>query len=150
MTEKSPHSPLDACLADPNLARGAYDCGPGIVRQGYTVLGALSAHLCFRLARDQHGFDPGGRLGVLEIVDVARNLAVEEIGGIDDPGIDVDGKHAVGEAPVRPRGAGSGQRAAEQFADQRQTRALVLTERTDRALPLAVVARPLGFVRSVE
>ena len=80
MTEKSLHDPLDARFAHPDVAGGAYNCGPGIVRQRHAIPGAVGAHLRLRLAWDQHGIDAGGGLGVLEVADVARNLAVEEIG----------------------------------------------------------------------
>jgi len=60
-----------------------------------------------------HGIDARGRFGILEIGDVARNLAIEEIAGIDYLGIDINSEHAVGEAPVRPGGAGACKRAAE-------------------------------------
>src|SRR5258708_4054754 len=142
-------SPLYAHLAHADFARGIHYRRPGIVRQGHAVFGALGAHFGFRLARDQHGVDAGGRLGILEVADVARNLAVEEIGWIDQLGIDVNPEHAFGKTPVRPGGAGAGQRAAEQFADERQTRALVFAEGADRALALAVVARTFRGVRSV-
>src|SRR5216683_2308352 len=75
--------PLDAHLAHADLACGVHYCRPGIVRQGHAVLGALTSHFCFRIAGDQHLVRAGGRLGVLEIADVARNRAVEEVFGID-------------------------------------------------------------------
>src|ERR1700682_974000 len=150
MTLKLLHGPLYARLAHADFARGVHYRRPGIVRQGYAVFGAIGAHFCFRLARDQHGIGAGGRLGILEVADVARNLAVEEIAGVDHFGIDINREHAVGEAPVRPGRAGAGQRTAEQFADERQTRALVLAERADRALALAVVAGPFRTVRSIK
>src|SRR3984957_19180516 len=142
--------PLYACFTHADFARGVYNCSPGIVRQGYAVFGTIGAHLCFRLARDQDGIDAGSRLGFLEVADIARNLAVEEVGGVDHFGIDIHREHAVGEAPVWPGRPGAGQRATEQFADQRQTRSLVFAERADRALALAVVTRPLDFIRSVQ
>src|SRR6266478_4318633 len=37
-------SPLDAGLADADLAGGVDDSGPGIVRQRHAVFGALGAH----------------------------------------------------------------------------------------------------------
>src|SRR5258705_3033651 len=148
--KKSCGCPLYARLAHADLARGIHYRRPGIVRQGHAVSGALRTHLCFRLARDQHGIDAGGRLGILEVGDVPRNLAIEEIAGIDHFGIDIDREHAVGKTPVRPGGTRAGQRAAEQFADERQTRALVLAEGADRALALAVVARPFRGMRSVQ
>src|SRR6266566_3791049 len=148
--ERLLHGPLYARLADADVARGIHYRRPGVVRQGHAVFGALRAHFCFRLARDQHGSDAGGRLGILEVGDVARNLAIEEIAGIDHFGIDINSEHAVGKTPVRPGGTGAGQRAAEQFADERQTRALVLAEGADRALALAVVARPFRGVRPIQ
>src|SRR3981189_2522193 len=144
------HSPLYARLAHADFAGGVDYRRPGIIRQGHAVFGALRTHLCFRLARDQYGIGTGGRLGVLEVGDVARNLAIEEITGIDPLGVDIKNENAGGEAAVRPGGAGAGQRAAEQLADERQTRALVLAEGADRALALAMVARTLRTVRSIK
>ena len=83
-------------------------------------------------------------------VDIARDFVVEVIAGVDHLGIDIEGEHAVGELPAARGGAGAGQRAAEQFADERKPRALVLAERADRACPLGVVARPVRRVRPVE
>src|SRR3984885_7722745 len=124
--------PLDAYLADADFAGGAHYRRPGIVRQGHAVLGALSAHFPLGIAGDQHGIDAGDRLGRPDEVDIARDFAVEELAGIDHFGIDVDGQHAVGETPVRRGGAGAGQGAAAQFADERQPRALVLAAGADR------------------
>src|SRR3989440_3630279 len=92
--ERLTHSPLYTHLAHADVARGIHYRRPGIVRQGHAVFGALGAHPGFRLARDQHGVDAGGRLGILEVGDVARNLAIEGIGGVDHPGIDGDCEHA--------------------------------------------------------
>jgi hypothetical protein len=83
-------------------------------------------------------------------VDIARDFAVEEIAGVDHFGIDINCEHAVGETPVRRGRPGTGQRAAEQLADEREARALVLAERTDRASARGVVARPLRTVRPVQ
>src|SRR5713226_3923496 len=98
--ERLTHSPLYTHLAHADVAGGIHYRRPGIVRQGHAVFGAIGAHPGFRLARDQHGFDAGGRLGILEVGDIARNLAVEEIACIDHFGIDINGEHTVGEAPV--------------------------------------------------
>src|SRR6266446_6538989 len=84
------HGPLYPRLAHADLARGIHYRRTDIVRQGHAVFGALGAHFCFRLARDQHGIEARSRPGILEIGDVARNLAIEEIAGIDHFGIDVD------------------------------------------------------------
>src|ERR1700680_1150383 len=68
------HGPLNAHLAHADFACGIHYRRPGVIRQGHAVPGAIGAHPGFGLARDQHGIDAGGRLGVLEIADVARNL----------------------------------------------------------------------------
>src|ERR1043165_1784802 len=116
--------PLDAHFADAYLARGIHYRRPGVVRQGDAVLGPFSTHLPFRIARNQHGIDADDRLGRPDEVDVARNLAIEEIAGVDDIGVDVDRKHTVGKLPVSGGSARPGQRAAEQLADERQARPL--------------------------
>src|ERR1700722_9114817 len=125
--------PLDACLADADLAGGVYDRSPGIVRQRNAVLGALSARLALGIAGDHDGITACDRFGLADEIDVTGYLAVEEMRGVDNPRIDVEGEHAVGKAPVGRGRAGPGQRAAEQFADERQPRALVLAEGPDRA-----------------
>src|SRR5689334_463082 len=122
--------PLDARLAHADFACGIDDCRPRVVRQGHAVFGALGAHLRFRLARDQHLVYSGCRFGVLEIIDIARHLRVEEIRRVDNSRIDIESEHAVGQAPGRSGRTGAGQRATEQFADQRKTRALVLAKCT--------------------
>src|ERR1035437_3920733 len=118
--------------------------------KGTPFFGAVGAHFPFGIAGDQHSVNAGDRFSRPDKVDVARDFAVEEIAGIDHFGIDINSEHAVGEAPVRPGCTGAGQRAAEQFADEGQTRALVLAEGADRALALTVVARTLRGVRSVQ
>ena len=118
--------------------------------KGTPFFGAVGAHFPFGIAGDQHSVNAGDRFSRPDKVDVARDFAVEEIAGIDHFGIDINSEHAVGEAPVRPGRTGAGQRAAEQFADEGQTRALVLAEGADRALALTVVARTLRGVRSVQ
>src|SRR5579863_8152022 len=125
--------PLNACLADADLAGGIDDRRPGIVRQRNAVLGALSARLTLGIAGDHDGVTAGNRLGLPDKIDVAGDLAVKEMRGVDDLGVDVEGEHAVGEAPVGRGRARPGQRAAEQLADEGETRALVLAEGPDRA-----------------
>ena len=115
--------------------------------KGTPFFGAVGAHFPFGIAGDQHSVNAGDRFSRPDKVDVARDFAVEEIAGIDHFGIDINSEHAVGEAPVRPGRTGAGQRAAEQFADEGQTRALVLAEGADRALALTVVARTLEHRR---
>src|SRR6185312_12942765 len=142
--------PLNGDFADAHLARGVHYRRPGIIRQGHAVPGAFGAGLSLRVAGDQDLIDAGNRLGLADEIDIAGDLAIEEIGGIDHLWVDIEGKHTVGEAPVRRGGAGPGQRAAEQFADERQPRALVLAEGADGAGPLGVLARPVGRVRAIE
>src|SRR6476469_2856870 len=133
--------PLNAHFADAHFARGVHYRRPGVVRQGDAVLGAFGARFPLRIARNQHGITARDRLGRADEVDIARNFVVEEAAGIDHFGIDVDRQHAVGETPVGRGGAGAGQCAAEQFADEGKPRALVLAECTDGAGALGVVAR---------
>ena len=73
------------------------------------------------------------RPGLSEPVEIARHVGVEDVSGLDLVGIDVEREHAVGEFASRPGRAVAGERAAEQFAQQREARALVLAERADRA-----------------
>src|SRR5580700_6753921 len=133
MTKKSRHGPLDAYFADTDLAGGVDDRGPGIVRQRNAVLGAISAGLALGVTGDHDRIAACDRLGLADEVDIAGDLAVEEMRGVDDLGVDVEGEHAVGKAPVGRGRARPGQRAAEQFADEGKTRALVLAEGADRA-----------------
>src|ERR1700710_1674019 len=82
--------PLYADFTDPDLAGGVDDGRPGIVRQGNTVFRTIGTLRSFRLAGNQHLVDAVDRLGILEISDVARDFAIEEIVGVDTPGINVD------------------------------------------------------------
>src|SRR5271154_4559415 len=77
------HCPLDADFADADFARGIHYRRPSIVRQGHPVFGAIGAGFALDIAGDQHRIDAGNRLGRPDEVDIARNLAIEEIGGID-------------------------------------------------------------------
>src|ERR1700722_19052351 len=124
--------PLDACLADADLAGGVDDGGPGIVRQRNAVLGAISARLALGIAGDHDGITAGNRLRLADEIDVAGDLAIKEMRGVDDLGIDVEGEHAVGKAPVGRGRARPGQRTTEQFAHEVETRAIVITESADR------------------
>ena len=45
----------------------------------------------------QHGIDAGNRLGLPNEVGIARDFVVEDIAGVDHLGIDIEGKHPVGE-----------------------------------------------------
>src|ERR1700730_1799397 len=125
--------PLDADFADADLACSIHYRRPGIVGQGYSVFGAFGAHFPLGIAGDQHALDAGNRLGRPDEVDIARDLAVEEMAGIDHLGIDIEGQHAIGKTAVRRGGAVARQRAAEQLADKGKPRALVLAEGADRA-----------------
>src|SRR6478736_1798277 len=55
--------PLDAGLADADLARGVDNRSPGIVGQRHAVRGALCARPALGIAGDQHAVDAGNRLG---------------------------------------------------------------------------------------
>src|SRR6516162_1220853 len=136
--------PLNAHFADANLTRGVYYRRPGIVRQGDAVPGALGAHFALGIARDQHLFDTCNRLGCPDEIDVTRDLAVEEVGGVDDIRVDIERQHTVGEPPVRRGRTSSGQGAAEQFADERKPRSLVLADSPDRPGALAWSRGPSG------
>src|SRR5882757_9392847 len=68
--------PLNADFAHADLARGAHYRCPGIVRQGYPVLGAIGAGFPLGIAGDQHGIDTRDRLGRPDEVDIARNFAI--------------------------------------------------------------------------
>src|SRR3569832_982426 len=92
--------PLDAHFADAYFACGIHYRRPGVVRQGDAVFGAFGAGFSLRIARNQHGIDAGDRLGRPDEVDIARNLAIEEIAVVDDLGVDVDREHTVGKLPV--------------------------------------------------
>src|SRR3984957_2185903 len=138
--DQSAHSPLDTDFADADLARSIHYRRPGIVRQGHPVFAALGAGFALDVAGDQHRIDAGDRSGRPDEVDIARNLAIEEIAGVHHLGVDIDGEHAVGETPVRRGRAGARQGAAEQFADEGEAGALVLAEGPDRARALGMVA----------
>src|SRR6185312_6786606 len=85
--------PLDAHFADAYLARGIHYRRPGVVRQGDAVLGAFGTRLPFGIARNQHAIDAGDGLGCPDEIDIARDLAVEEIAGVDYLGIDINREH---------------------------------------------------------
>src|SRR5581483_1674623 len=142
--------PLDACFADAHFARGVHYRRPGIVRQGDAVSGALGAGFPLGIAGDQDLIDARDRLGLADEIGIARDLAIEDMGGVDHLRVDVEGEHAVGKAAVGGGGAGPGQRAAEQLADECEPRALVLAKGADRAGSLGVVARPVRRVGAIE
>src|SRR3979490_1730333 len=79
--------PLYTDLAHADFASGIHYRRPGIVRQGHAIFGAISAHFPLGIAGDQHGVNAGDRLGRPDKVDIARDLAIEEIAGIDRLGI---------------------------------------------------------------
>src|SRR3954454_13290757 len=98
----STDGPLDAGLADADLAGGFHYRRPCIVRQGYPVFCAIGAHLPLGIAGDQHGINAGDRLGRPDKFHITRNLAVKEIADVDHLGVDINSEHAVRETPVRP------------------------------------------------
>src|SRR6516162_18131 len=104
--------PLDAHLADAELARSIHYRHPSLIRQGDAVLAALGAGLPFRIAGDQHLLDAGDRLGRANEREIAGYLLVEHVAGIDNIGVDVKRQHAIGEAPVRRGCSRAGQAAA--------------------------------------
>src|SRR5579871_3598526 len=58
--------PLDACLADADLAGGVDDCGPGVVRQRNAVFGAISARPALDIAGNHDRFAAGNGLGLAD------------------------------------------------------------------------------------
>src|ERR1700751_1542503 len=86
-------SPLDAHFTDAHFAGGVHYRRPGIVRQGDAVPGALGARLALGIAGDQHPLDAGDRFRLSNEIGVARDLAVEEMRGVDDLGVDIEGEH---------------------------------------------------------
>ena len=106
--------------------------------------------LCARLARLARSGSPGVRIAspgmafaLLEPVEIARHVGVEDMRGIDLARVEVEREHAVGEFAVGLGCAIAGERSAEEFANQREAGALVLAEGADRARARRVVARPV-------
>src|SRR3569833_2866845 len=150
MTTLQSGRPLNACLADANLARGIHYRRPGVVRQGYAVPGAIGPCHPFGIAGNEHLLATGDRLGSADAISVAGDIAIKEIRRIDLLGTDVERQHAIGETPVRRVRAGSGQGAAKQLADEGQAGALVLAEGADRTSALGVITRTVGFIWAIQ
>ena len=102
----------------------------------------LAAIALLGLARHQNLAPRLRRLRAFHEVEGASDLGGEERARIELGRIDVEREHAARPAALEVRGAVAGERAAEQFAHQREARALVLAERADRAGPVPVIARP--------
>ena len=65
-------------------------------------------------------------------------------------GVDVEREHAIGEFAVGRGRAVAGERAADQFANESEARALVLAEGAYCARPLRVVARAVHRQRPID
>src|SRR4051795_10102641 len=127
---------LDAALVDAERAGGGDDGRPGIVGQRNALGETLPARSVLGLAG---GEDLGPRrdgLGTLEVAEVTRDIRREEPFGIDHRGVDVERQHAVAaeRALALAGGLHARERAAQQLANERQSRALVVAEGPDRTL----------------
>ena len=111
--------PLDTGFAYADFARSIHYRRPGVIRQGDAVPGALGPGFSLGIARNQHRIGPDHRPGGADEVDMARDLCIEHMGGIDHLGINMERQHAVGEAAPARGGPGSGQRALRQLLPQR-------------------------------
>src|SRR5262249_46605854 len=142
---------LDTALIDADSARRRYDRSPGIIGQRHATRKPLRPRARFRLAGREHFAAAAHGPRALHRSDIARDLARERRIRIHARGIKIERQHAVGERPSLLGRSGAAECTAEQFADQSEPGALVLAEGADRALALAVVARPAtGLVISVE
>ena len=72
---------------------------------------------------------PGMAFGLLEPIEIARHIGVEDMRGIDLAGVEVEREHAVGEFAVRLGCAVAGERAAEELADAARGRSLCARRR---------------------
>src|SRR6187397_1478880 len=86
---------LDAPLVDADLAGGGDDGGPGVVGERDALGQALLARAVLWIAGCQHLAPGRGRLGALEIGDVAGDVLGEEAVGVHHRRIDVEREHAV-------------------------------------------------------
>src|SRR5437764_2093097 len=142
---------LDAALGNAHLAGGCEDRGPDLVREWDPVCEPLRAQARLGLARNEHFPVLLYRPRALHGRDISGDLARERRFRVKTRRVDVERQHAIGERTAVLRRSGAAERAAKQFADQRQTGALVVAECPDRTLAFAVVARPSsGLVISVE
>ena len=118
---------------------------PDLVRERHALGEALGRACAARARRAAATSAPGiGRAGALEEVEIGRGLRLAKAS--------LRCRRAAAScrstacrcrsAAARPGGARSGQRAGQEFAHQRQARALVLAEGADRALAVAGVAAP--------
>ena len=90
MTQDLCGRPLDADFADADLAGGIHYRRPGVIRQGDAVLGALGPGFSLGIAGNQHRIGPDHRPGGADEVDMARDLCIEHMGGIDHLGINAN------------------------------------------------------------
>src|SRR6202042_2120738 len=125
------------------------DQRPGLVRERHAAFDAFCAARTLgfagrhdRLAR--YGFR------LQEPIEIARHIGVEDMRGVDLAGVEVEREHAVREFAIRFSCAIAGERAADEFTDEREAGALVLAEGPDSAGATLMVARPLRGQRAVE
>src|SRR6185503_8454230 len=86
---------LDAALVDADLAGGGDNGGPRVVGERDAFGEALLARAVLGIAGCQHLAPGRGRLGALEVGDVARDVLGEEALGVHHCRIDVEREHAV-------------------------------------------------------
>ena len=123
-----------------NAPRRRDDRRPGLGRKRHSAPCAFCSAGAFGFARRHDRFARNG-FPLLEPIEIARHIGVEDVRGIDLARVEVEREHAVGEFAVRPGRAVAGERAADEFAEQREARAFVLAEGADGAGAAAVVAR---------
>ena len=137
-----------------DLAAGGDDLAPGDGVDRHAVGEPRRPRRPLRLARREHALHARGGRRRGAPGDERLHLLRQVGGGAELLGVDDDREHAVEDAPPavghRAGGGAAGERAAEQLADQRQARALVLAERQQRAERLdhgeARVGRRLAVV----
>src|SRR3954468_19709088 len=133
-----PRDLLDRRLIQPELLPGLQDLLPGgrIDRNAFSQ--ALLLRLALRLAGDLHLVDADGGRGAGVPGDEALDFAREILRGAELGRIDDDREHAVEDVVLAIGRAldhlPAGERAAEDFAHQREPRPLVLAERQDGAV----------------
>ena len=108
---------VDAPLVEADGTRRLDDGGPGIVRQRHAVGQPLGARADLGFARHEDLAARRRRLRALHERHIPGDIARKEALGIEHLGVDVEGQHAVGEAPALGIGrARARERAAQDLA----------------------------------
>src|ERR1700689_355140 len=107
-----------------NASRRCLDQRPGLIRERHAALSALCAARALGVAGRQDRFARDG-FPLLEPIEIARHIGVEDVRGIDPLRVEVEREHAVREFAIRLGCAIAGKRTAQKLAKKREAGAFV-------------------------